>query len=85
LHLFGREIGPVEFHLLKAPEVEDHTLTRRLGKPGCVRGMHQSEALRAAHSRAGCNKPLYPDHPQFEGFEVRRQWGAARLACVTQG
>ena len=31
----------------------------------------KSEAFRAAHSRAGENKPLYLDHPQFEGFEVR--------------
>jgi hypothetical protein len=26
----------------------------------------------AAHSRAGDNKPLYLDHPQFEGFEERQ-------------
>ena len=32
----------------------------------------KSEAFRAAHSRAGENKPLYLDHPQFEGFEVRQ-------------
>jgi heme-degrading monooxygenase HmoA len=32
----------------------------------------KSEAFRAAHSRAGDNKPLYLDHPQFEGFEVRQ-------------
>jgi hypothetical protein len=25
-----------------------------------------------AHSRAGDNKPLYLEHPQFEGFEVRQ-------------
>jgi heme-degrading monooxygenase HmoA len=30
----------------------------------------KSEAFRAAHSRAGDNKPLYLGHPQFEGFEV---------------
>jgi heme-degrading monooxygenase HmoA len=30
----------------------------------------KSEAFRAAHSRAGDNKPLYLDHPQFEGFET---------------
>jgi heme-degrading monooxygenase HmoA len=32
----------------------------------------KSEAFRAAHGRAGDNKPLYLDHPQFEGFEVRQ-------------
>jgi heme-degrading monooxygenase HmoA len=31
-----------------------------------------TNAFRAAHSRAGDNKPLYLDHPQFEGFEVRQ-------------
>jgi heme-degrading monooxygenase HmoA len=30
----------------------------------------KSEAFRAAHSRAGDNKPLYLDHQQFEGFGV---------------
>ena len=30
----------------------------------------KSEAFRAAHQRAGDNKPLYLGHPQFEGFEV---------------
>jgi hypothetical protein len=29
----------------------------------------------AAHSRAGDNKALYLDHPQFEGFEVRQTIG----------
>jgi hypothetical protein len=29
-----------------------------------------SEALPAAHSRAGDDKSLYLDHPQLEGFEV---------------
>ena len=32
--------------------------------------MTKSEAFRAAHQRAGDNKPLYLGHPQFEGFEV---------------
>ena len=31
-----------------------------------------SEEFRAAHKDAGKNKPLYIDHPQFEGFEVRQ-------------
>jgi heme-degrading monooxygenase HmoA len=35
----------------------------------------QSEAFRAAHHRAGDNKPLYLGHPQFEGFEVRQTVG----------
>jgi hypothetical protein len=35
----------------------------------------QSEAFRAAHHRAGENKPVYLGHPQFEGFEVRQTVG----------
>jgi hypothetical protein len=38
----------------------------------------ESEAFRAAHSRAGDNKPLYLDHPQFEGFEVRQTVGRGK-------
>jgi heme-degrading monooxygenase HmoA len=30
----------------------------------------RSEAFRAAHRKAGDNKPLYLGHPQFEGFEA---------------
>jgi heme-degrading monooxygenase HmoA len=40
----------------------------------------KSEAFRAAHSRAGDNKPLYLDHPQFEGFEVRQTVGRKNAA-----
>ncbi len=32
----------------------------------------KSEAFRAAHQRAGDNKPLYLGPPQFEGFEVKQ-------------
>ena len=38
------------------------------------------DAFRAAHSRAGDNKPLYLDHPQFEGFEVRQTVGCGKAA-----
>jgi heme-degrading monooxygenase HmoA len=38
----------------------------------------QSEAFRAAHHRAGDNKPLYLAHPQFEGFEVRQTVGIGK-------
>jgi quinol monooxygenase YgiN len=60
----------VEFHLLKGPEAEDHTLfaSRTVWENRAVfEAWTKSEAFRAAHSRAGANKPLYLDHPQFEG------------------
>jgi heme-degrading monooxygenase HmoA len=65
--------GFVEFHLLKGPEAEDHTLyaSHTVWKNRAVfEAWTKSEAFRAAHSRAGDNKPLYLGHPQFEGFEV---------------
>src|SRR5271157_3217929 len=67
--------GFVEFHLLKGPEAEDHTLyaSHTVWENRAVfEAWTKSEAFRAAHSRAGDNKPLYLDHPQFEGFEVRQ-------------
>jgi len=70
--------GFVEFHLLKGPEAEDHTLyaSHAVWESRAVfEAWTKSEAFRAAHSRAGDNKPLYLDHPQFEGFEVRQTVG----------
>jgi heme-degrading monooxygenase HmoA len=71
-------IGFVEFHLLKGLEAEDHTLYAShtvWESRANFEAWTKSEALRAAHSRAGDNKPLYLDHPQFEGFEVRQTVG----------
>ena len=65
--------GFVEFHLLRGPSAEDHTLyashtiwnSREDFEP-----WPRSEAFRKAHANAGGNKPLYLGHPKFEGFEV---------------
>jgi len=60
---------------IKGPEAEDHTLyaSHTVWENRAVfEAWTKSEAFRAAHSRAGDNKPLYLDHPQFEGFEVRQ-------------
>jgi heme-degrading monooxygenase HmoA len=82
--------GFVEFHLLKGPEAEDHTLyashtvweNRKM-----FEALTKSEAFRAAHSRAGDNKPLYLDHPQLRGSRFARRWDAARVrwcdACAS--
>jgi heme-degrading monooxygenase HmoA len=70
----------VEFHL-KGPEAEDHTLyaSHTIWENRAVfEAWTKSEAFRAAHSRAGENKPLYLDHPQFEGFEVRQTVGRGK-------
>ena len=65
--------GFVEFHLLRGPEAEDHTLyaSHTIWKSrAAFEAWTKSEAFRAAHARAGDNKPLYLGHPQFEGFEA---------------
>ena len=73
--------GFVEFHLLRGPEAEDHTLyaSHTVWENRAVfEAWTKSEAFRAAHHRAGDNKPLYLDHPQFEGFEVRQTVGRGK-------
>src|ERR1700745_1827472 len=65
--------GFVEFHLLRGPEAEDHTLYAShtvWANHAAFEAWTKSEAFRAAHQRAGTNKPLYLGTPQFEGFEV---------------
>lgn len=65
--------GFVEFHLLRGPSADDHTLyashtvweTRE-----AFEDWTRSDAFRKAHANAGANKPLYVGHPKFEGFEV---------------
>ena len=77
--LLEKVSGFAEFHLLKGPEAEDHTLyaSHTVWENRAV-AWTKSEAFRAAHSRAGDNKPLYLDHPQFEGFEVRQTVGRGK-------
>jgi heme-degrading monooxygenase HmoA len=65
--------GFIEFHLLRGPERDDHTLysshTTWVSK-AAFEAWTKSEHFREAHKDAGSNKPLYFEHPQFEGFEV---------------
>jgi heme-degrading monooxygenase HmoA len=76
--------GFVEFHLLKGPEHDDYTLyaSHTIWKSRTVfEDWTKSEAFRIAHRDAGNNKPLYLDHPQFEGFEVRQTVGGKAAAA----
>ena len=80
--------GFVEFHLLKGPDVEDHTLYAShtvWENRATFEAWTRSDAFRAAHSRAGDNKPLYLDHPQFEGFDVRQTVGRRKADGRDQG
>ena len=69
--------GFVEFHLLKGPEAEDHTLYAShtvWQTKAAFEAWTKSEEFRAAHARAGneATGPLYLEHPKFEGSEVRQ-------------
>jgi len=69
--------GFVEFHLLKGPELEDHTLyaTHTVWQSKATfEAWTKSEEFRTAHARAGNNVTgqLYLGHPKFEGFEVKQ-------------
>ncbi|MEM8812428.1 MAG: antibiotic biosynthesis monooxygenase [Pseudomonadota bacterium] len=67
------EDGFIEFHLLKGPQHEDHTLytshTIWESEDHFI-AWTKSQAFRDAHKDAGVSKPLYLGHPNFEGFSV---------------
>ena len=65
--------GFVEFHLLRGPEHDDHTLYSShtvWASRQAFEDWTRSEHFRAAHKNAGDTKGMYLDHPNFEGFEV---------------
>ena len=79
--------GFVEFHLLKGPEAEDHTLYAShtvWRSKSHFEDWTKSEAFRVAHARAGnsVGGPLYLEHPKFEGFEVRQTIALAEPAVA---
>ena len=67
--------GFVEFHLLKGPKKDDHSLYSShttWATKADFENWTKSEAFRAAHARAGNTSPsapMYLGHPEFEGFE----------------
>ena len=69
----AKEKGFVEFHLLRGPEHEDHTLfashTIWQSEEDFL-AWTRSQAFRDAHTDAGSSKPLYLGHPSFEGFRT---------------
>ena len=65
--------GFVEFHLLKGPDGEDHTLyaSHTIWRTRAdFEAWTQSDAFRQAHKGAGETKGMYLGGPHFEGFEV---------------
>jgi heme-degrading monooxygenase HmoA len=79
--------GFVEFHLLKGPEADDHTLYAShtvWASKAAFEAWTKSEEFRAAHARAGneSSGSLYIEHPKFEGFEVRQTLAGKRAAVA---
>ena len=67
--------GFVEFHLLKGPVYDDHTLYSShtvWADKSAFEAWTRSEEFRRAHARADnkTGESLYLGHPKFEGFEV---------------
>lgn len=65
--------GFVEFHLLRGPEADGHTLYAShtiWESKARFEDWTRSEAFRKAHAGAGANADLYAGPPNFEGFEV---------------
>ena len=65
--------GFVEFHLLRGPEADDHTLfaSHTIWRDrDAFEAWTKSDHFRRAHANAGKNGALYLGHPQFEGFEA---------------
>jgi heme-degrading monooxygenase HmoA len=65
--------GFVEFHLLRGPARDDHVLyaSHTIWRTRAdFEVWTRSEAFRMAHQGAGGRKPLYLEHPEFEGFEA---------------
>ncbi|MEL7487707.1 MAG: antibiotic biosynthesis monooxygenase [Pseudomonadota bacterium] len=65
--------GFQEFHLVRGPEHDDHTLYAShtvWESENAFIEWTKSEAFREAHKNAGDNRPLYLGHPEFEGFTV---------------
>jgi heme-degrading monooxygenase HmoA len=73
--------GFVEFHLLKGAEADDRTLyaSHTVWKNRATfEAWTKSEAFRAAHHKAGDNKPLYLGTRSSRGSRLFRRWEAAK-------
>jgi heme-degrading monooxygenase HmoA len=71
--------GFVEFHLLRGPERDDHILYAShtiWASKDAFTAWTNSEQFRAAHARAGDEKPKTLGHPEFEGFDVIQTVGS---------
>lgn len=76
--------GFVEFHLLRGPEHDDHTLYAShttWASELDFQAWTNSEAFRASHKSAGDRKPLFLGHPQLECFHAVQSLSLDRAAA----
>src|SRR5690242_21873747 len=78
--------GFVEFHLLKGPQGEDHTLYAShtvWQSKSAFEDWTKSEAFRVAHARAGneTTGSLYLEQPDFEGLSVKHAVTLPATGC----
>lgn len=76
----GEMDGFLEFHMLRGPEREDHVLyaSHTVWRSRAdFEAWTRSEQFRRSHARAPGSKPLYLEHPEFEGFEAIQTTGRA--------
>jgi heme-degrading monooxygenase HmoA len=62
-----------EFHLLRGPKLEDHTLFASHSvwdNRKVFEAWTDSDSFRKAHAQAKSPEGMHLSHPQFEGFEV---------------
>jgi len=62
-----------QFHLLKGPVTETHTLYAShtvWDSEASFRAWTESESFKRAHAQARAPQGTYLGHPQFEGFEI---------------
>lgn len=76
----GEMEGFVEFHMLRGPAADDHVLyaSHTVWRSRAdFEAWTRSEQFRRSHARAPGSKPLYLEHPRFEGFEAIQTIGSA--------
>jgi heme-degrading monooxygenase HmoA len=77
--------GFVEFHMLKGPERDDHTLYSShtvWSDRASFSAWTTSAQFRSAHGGAGSSRQMYLGHPEFEGFDVIQTLGGTKRAAA---
>lgn len=77
--------GFLEFHLLRGPGMEDHTLYSSHAvwtSREAFEAWTYSEAFKLAHQNAGKHRHVYLEGPRFEGFDVVQHMGPESSSTI---